>query len=601
MDIISYPARWALLCLFLVVNITIWCRNMYIQEADAMVFHFPNFQNRPSLSLLGGSTVRALDLILLPAKGGMTTAVWFDQPFQFDNGFSTRFTYRMSAIENLGAEGFAFVIQGADPYETGRGGSGIGYDGIEGAIAIEFDLIPSKENDDPQKHHISVHIANSDGELKPKEQQGYSYELKSSLSPFKKSVRVSINYQPDIGTISITFKGEGDEETVRFSIPNIATNQYSPTSTYYAGFTASSSSSSFAQISIEDWYFEAKSSNDPTASLCAKRFDGYGCMISNVEASKECPRKDTCVSCANDVYNCAWCTDAKTKVSKCVVGDSETISGCSFVALEEDVCDESLSRGIFYLISFSVLLVVVFSIVLFYSLPVVQSFRAISLLVSLVLGAVAGALISLVISISLVEVSLNPIVSFLYGAMFVAEAYMIMRHVLDHEIPSMHASSRGSTNELRATRIRIVLLLFSVFWIFITGVVCIVLQKQWVHWLPEWLKVLLFMILAASLNFCVVLSGFDLFNLAREKYMERMSSNSSGNVPNRRRLVTIARDDASLAILIVASIFSGIMFGYVFSTMRIEESEEIFETRMALQKEMIITYPSKFDTPLFCT
>lgn len=105
------------------------------------------------------------------------------------------------------------------------------------------------------------------------------------------------------------------------------------------------------------------------------------------------------------------------------------------------------------------------------------------------------------------------------------------------------------------------------------------------------------MVLAASLNFCLVISGFDIFNMIREKYLQRMSSNSNNfteNVTNKRKLITIARDDASLTILIVASIFSGILFGYIFSTMRIEETDDIFQTRMALQKEMIVTYPGKF-------
>jgi hypothetical protein len=51
----------------------------------------------------------------------------------------------------------AFVIQ-ADRFDAkGSPGLGLGYDGINNSIAIEFDTYHNPENSDPYENHISIH------------------------------------------------------------------------------------------------------------------------------------------------------------------------------------------------------------------------------------------------------------------------------------------------------------------------------------------------------------------------------------------------------------------------------------------------------------
>jgi len=55
-----------------------------------------------------------------------TSCVWYD-PFCWFHDFT------------CGGSGFAFVMQSAGSMARGGSGSGLGYQGIQNAIAIEFD------------------------------------------------------------------------------------------------------------------------------------------------------------------------------------------------------------------------------------------------------------------------------------------------------------------------------------------------------------------------------------------------------------------------------------------------------------------------------
>jgi hypothetical protein len=55
-----------------------------------------------------------------------------------------------------GADGFAFVIQNVYPDALGLQGSGLGYEGIFGALAVEFDTYHNFDQMDYYENHISV-------------------------------------------------------------------------------------------------------------------------------------------------------------------------------------------------------------------------------------------------------------------------------------------------------------------------------------------------------------------------------------------------------------------------------------------------------------
>lgn len=63
-----------------------------------------------------------------------------------------------------GGDGFAFVFQSVGPNATGTAGSGLGYAGIQGAVAIEFDAVRNDEKNDPKtdiERHISLIVSPS--------------------------------------------------------------------------------------------------------------------------------------------------------------------------------------------------------------------------------------------------------------------------------------------------------------------------------------------------------------------------------------------------------------------------------------------------------
>jgi hypothetical protein len=87
-------------------------------------------------------------------------------------GFDTSFTFRLSQpsfacktqddiythCRSRGADGVAFVIHNSPKADAlGRSGRGIGYDGIENSIAVEFDTWYNPELLDAYENHIAVH------------------------------------------------------------------------------------------------------------------------------------------------------------------------------------------------------------------------------------------------------------------------------------------------------------------------------------------------------------------------------------------------------------------------------------------------------------
>jgi len=122
---------------------------------------------------------------------------WYDQPQNVLQGFVTKFQYQITdrsltcrdvylepsyqyvdqinrteisrrkrmhgvyfygkCIER-GADGFAFVIRGTDTEQHGVGGGGLGYDGINNSIAVEFDTWHNKQNEPTMggAAHVSV-------------------------------------------------------------------------------------------------------------------------------------------------------------------------------------------------------------------------------------------------------------------------------------------------------------------------------------------------------------------------------------------------------------------------------------------------------------
>lgn len=64
-----------------------------------------------------------------------------------------------SHCQAYGGDGFAFVIQTEKEDALGESGMGLGFEGIQNSLAIEFDTYNNFENSDPYINHISVHTS----------------------------------------------------------------------------------------------------------------------------------------------------------------------------------------------------------------------------------------------------------------------------------------------------------------------------------------------------------------------------------------------------------------------------------------------------------
>ena len=93
-------------------------------------------------------------------------AFWHTEKQHIARGFTTSFRFQITdtsgqddAAGAKGGDGFAFVIQNADPSALGGAGGQLGYDPIRNSIAIEFDTYHNAEPgfSDPNGNHIAVH------------------------------------------------------------------------------------------------------------------------------------------------------------------------------------------------------------------------------------------------------------------------------------------------------------------------------------------------------------------------------------------------------------------------------------------------------------
>lgn len=101
-------------------------------------FNYPNFNSTSGLSLNGNATT-ASGALRLTSVGGQASSTYFSQPVVLTSGFTTTFQFRINAVSNPPADGLAFLVQTGPSDAIGSAGGGIGYNGIPGSLAVEFD------------------------------------------------------------------------------------------------------------------------------------------------------------------------------------------------------------------------------------------------------------------------------------------------------------------------------------------------------------------------------------------------------------------------------------------------------------------------------
>ena len=131
--------------------------------------NYENFTSMQGLIPVGSVTRQKNVIRLTPDKPRVAGAVWSAARVEIASGFTTEFTFRISAPGGAtqdpnrdgGADGLAFVIQNSSPAALGDIGHQIGYGGIPNSLAIELDTWNNAPmgNGDPNNNHISVQSA----------------------------------------------------------------------------------------------------------------------------------------------------------------------------------------------------------------------------------------------------------------------------------------------------------------------------------------------------------------------------------------------------------------------------------------------------------
>lgn len=130
-------------------------------------FNYANFSSTAGLTFNGVATQSGSTISVTPPVGSSAGSVWRTGNQSVGLGFVSNFTFRISDLMGVGADGFAFVIQNEGTNALGGTGGALGYAtnlqfptqiGIGNSVAIEFDLFNNNNNwpDFNSHNHISI-------------------------------------------------------------------------------------------------------------------------------------------------------------------------------------------------------------------------------------------------------------------------------------------------------------------------------------------------------------------------------------------------------------------------------------------------------------
>lgn len=180
------------------------------------------------LSLVGSATAVDNGIQLTAATAFERSAVWYRRSMDVVNGFTTYFAVQLSEGTDSnqrdgydpGADGFAFVLQNRSLAAIGDAGQGIGYSGIPGALAIEFDAYRNDGFYDPNGNHLSIQRPVS-GILTASHRQEYVVATRSdipALAADRSTYHCWIQYKNGILTVWMSNNGPKGEPLLSMPI-----------------------------------------------------------------------------------------------------------------------------------------------------------------------------------------------------------------------------------------------------------------------------------------------------------------------------------------------------------------------------------------------
>lgn len=227
-------------------------------------------QSASRLKFNGSAKPEGTALRLTPAKPDLFGSVFNkERVWLKDNaGFSTYFTFQLTDQGHRpgfanGADGIVFTLQ-TQSNNAGGIGSGIGYQGIQPSIGIEFDTYPNGESpiNDPNDNHVAIDFNGSVNHSGPGAvAEPVDLDFKSG-----NPVHAWIDYKADTGRIEVYLS----EDATRPAQPAVSQDGIDligllKSDYVYAGFT-SATGSAWENHDITQWYFTNRF--DPIDASC---------------------------------------------------------------------------------------------------------------------------------------------------------------------------------------------------------------------------------------------------------------------------------------------------------------------------------------------
>lgn len=100
---------------------------------------------------LGGGCIQ-----LTPDTSWQSGSVWFPDTLNLDQPFVISCSMNFGTRDGIGADGIAFVLQNTNPFQLGMNGEGLGYQGLNNSLDIEFDTFQNVNLNDPSVDHIAI-------------------------------------------------------------------------------------------------------------------------------------------------------------------------------------------------------------------------------------------------------------------------------------------------------------------------------------------------------------------------------------------------------------------------------------------------------------
>ena len=241
-------------------------------DCDSTGFEYPDFTGVDDI-ILSGSTGKVEDYIRLTyANTNQAGAIWHEKPVPVGNGFITEFSFRMSSGNNgtaddgslPGADGLAFVIQNNEIIDMGANGGGIGYSGIENALAVEFDLFKNDKTQiinfkDPNGNHLAIQKT-TDNKLSALHNSEKTIEINDDIPELKSDgtiyyAKIEYNIEPNVMSVYLDETGELDDPIIVAGgvklndIINLLQDQKA-----FVGIT-SATGNAYQIHDLLDWYF----------------------------------------------------------------------------------------------------------------------------------------------------------------------------------------------------------------------------------------------------------------------------------------------------------------------------------------------------------